>query len=185
MGSPAQSPLPAKIFISYKRNIEPDHSLAAQVFEALTKHGHEVFIDRTMVTGQQWAKEIDLKVRSSDCLIVFVTAASSQSEMVKGEVEIARDQAGTNEGKPRILPVRVAYLGALPYPLNAWLDPIQYALWRGEADTPRLVTELIAGIAGTPLSVSAPALCCSCPKGQWTTASLCASSSAGRQSGCG
>ena len=101
----------------------------ANILEALQQQGHSVFIDRTLAVDQPWAKEIESEVRNSDCLIVFLTAQSSQSEMVQGEIEIAREQAAKAAGKPRGLPVRVAYAGPLPYPLNAWLDPIQYALW--------------------------------------------------------
>jgi hypothetical protein len=151
MATPSPAPAPAKIFISYKRNVEPDHSLAGRVFEALRQQGHEVFIDRTLTVGQQWAKEIETRVRASDCLIVFLTAASSASAMVKGEIEMALDQAAKNAGTPRILPVRLAYAGPLPYPLNAWLDPLQYALWQGDADTPHLVQELATAVTGTPL----------------------------------
>jgi len=147
----------AKIFLSYKSTVEPDRSLAGRVFEALRQDGHVVFIDRTMTVGQEWAKEIESRIRGSDCLIVFLTAQSSQSEMVRGEVEMARDQAART-GSPRILPVRVAYAGPLPYPLNTWLDPIQYTLWRGEADTPQLIRELTAAVTGTPLSHSAISL---------------------------
>ena len=82
---------------------------------------------------------------------MFLTAASSKSEMVKGEVEMARDQAAKTGDTPRIMPVRLAYTGPLPYPLNAWLDPIQYSLWRGEADTPQLIQELSAAVTGTTL----------------------------------
>jgi hypothetical protein len=151
MATPSPTPAPAKIFISYKRNIEPDQALATRVFEALHQQGHEVFIDRTLTVGQQWAKEIETRVRASDCLIVFLTAASSASAMVKGEVEMALDQAAKNAGTPRILPVRLAYAGPLPYPLNAWLDPLQYALWQGDADTPQLIQELAIAATGTPL----------------------------------
>jgi hypothetical protein len=92
-------------------------------------------------------------------VVVLLTAASSRSNMVKGEVEIALDQAGKSGiGKPRILPVRLAYTGRLPYPLNAWLDPIQYALWRGEAETSQLLRELEDAICGKALSRPALAL---------------------------
>ena len=63
--------------------------------------------------------------------------------MVRGEVEIARRQAASGTG-PRILPVRVAFDGALPYPLNAYLDGIQYAVWNDVNDTSRLLGELLA-----------------------------------------
>lgn len=142
----------AGIFISYKRNVEPDNSLAARVFESLQQGGHDVFIDRTLTIGQEWAKEIEAKLRRSDFLIVFLTAASSASEMVKSEVQIARDQATISGKGPRILPVRLAFTGSLPYPLSAWLDPLQYALWRGEGDTDRVIRELVGAVAGAELS---------------------------------
>jgi len=145
----------AKVFVSYKRNSDPDESVARQIFEALQRQGHQVFIDRTMTVGQQWAEEIESNVRKSDCLIVVLTSGSCHSEMVRGEVEIARDQAAKSAGVPRILPVRLAYTGPLPYPLNAWLDSLQYALWRGDTDTPRVIEELGSAIAGGSLPQSA------------------------------
>ena len=154
MATASTSSASSKIFISYKRNVDPDHTLAARVFEGLHQQGHTVFIDSTITVGKEWAKEIEAKVRGSDFLIVFLTDASSRSEMVKGEVEIARDQAAKSGKGPMILPVRLAFAGALPYPLNAWLDPLQYAMWRGEADTGRLNQELAAAVSGTPLYLS-------------------------------
>jgi hypothetical protein len=151
MATPSTTPSPAKVFISYKRNVNPDQSVAHQIFEGLQQQGHQVFIDNTMAIGQQWAEEIESNLRNSDCLIVVLTAASCHSEMVKGEVEIAREQAAKTSGAPRILPVRLAYTGSLPYPLNAWLDCLQYALWRGNADTPRLIQELANAVSGAPL----------------------------------
>jgi len=151
------------VFISYKRNVEPDSALAIRVFESLQEKGHAVFIDRTLRVGQEWAKEIEEKLRSSDFLIVFLTAASSASEMVKGEVEIARKQAAKSGKGPTILPVRLAYTGPLPYPLNAYLDSVQYALWRGPADTDGVIKELADAVAGselpaTPISLPAVSL---------------------------
>lgn len=140
-----------KVLISYKRNVDPDQQIACRVFQALQQAGHSVFIDRTLTVGQEWAREIERQVREADFIIPFLTAASSHSEMVKGEIEIARDQAGKNGGSPRLLPVRLGYAAAFPYPLNAWLDPIQYATWRGEEDTEKLVAELVAAVGGAPL----------------------------------
>ena len=134
-------PRTARIFLSYKRNVEPDQSLASEVVASLTEAGHSVFIDQRLSIGQAWAEEIETQVRRSDYLIVFLTAESSRSEMVRGEIELARHHAATN-GSPRILPVRLAFDGPLPYPLNAYLDKIQYAVWAGQADTMRLLGEL-------------------------------------------
>lgn len=139
----------ARIFLSYKRNIEPDQSLAAEMVAALSKAGHAVFIDQRLVVGQAWAREIEQQVRASDYLVVFLTEESSRSEMVRGEIELARQHAAL-AGSPQILPVRVAFDKPLPYPLSAYLDKIQYATWTTAADTSRLVRELLAAIAGDP-----------------------------------
>ena len=153
--SAAAAPRTARIFLSYKRNVEPDQTLAHEVVACLSGAGHDVFIDQRLTVGQTWAEEIEQQVRRADYLIVFLTPASSRSEMVQGEIEIARHHAAINS-TPRILPVRLAFDGALPYPLNAYLDKIQYASWAGPADTPRLLGELqdVVGSDRSPASSS-------------------------------
>jgi hypothetical protein len=137
----------AQVFLSYKRNVEPDQTLAREIEAGLSAAGVAVFIDHRLLVGQAWAEEIEQQVRGSDYLIVFLTAESGRSEMVRGEIEIARRAAAT-QASPRILPVRVAFDGPLPYPLNAYLDGIQYAVWNEPADTSRLQNELLAAIRG-------------------------------------
>ena len=139
----------AHVFLSYKRNVEPDQTLAADMVRALEQAGCAVFIDQRLTVGQAWAQEIERQVRESDYLIVFLTADSSRSEMVRGEVEMARHYAAV-ASHPRILPVRVNFDGSLPYPLSAYLDKIQYATWNRAEDTPRLIEELIAAMTGQP-----------------------------------
>ena len=65
----------AKIFISYKRNIEPDTPVATAVYEALRKE-HEVFIDTTIQVGQNWAERIQTAIKESDYLISFLSGNS-------------------------------------------------------------------------------------------------------------
>ncbi len=141
------APKTARIFLSYKRNVESDGALADQVVTALSAAGHQIFVDKQLRVGQDWAAEIDRQVRQADYLIVLLTAASILSEMVRAEIEIGRDQAAKTS-TPRILPVRLAFEGPLPYPLNAFLDPIQYSLWAGPADSARVVRELLDAIGG-------------------------------------
>ena len=66
--------------------------------------------------------------------------------MVRGEIELARQHAATH-ATPHILPVRIQFDGPLPYPLNAYLDAIQYATWKGPQETPQLLQELLAAMA--------------------------------------
>jgi hypothetical protein len=139
----------ARVFLSYKRNMEPDQTLAGEVVRGLEGAGHAVFIDQRLTVGQTWAQEIETQVREADYLVVFLTAESSHSEMVRGEIEMARHHAAA-AAHPRILPVRVNFDGPLPYPLNAYLDKIQYATWSGPQDTPGLLRELTAAMTGQP-----------------------------------
>jgi hypothetical protein len=141
----------AKIFISYKRNIEPDTPVATAVYEAL-RRDHEVFIDQTLQVGENWADRIQTAVKESDYLIIFLSGHSVQSEMVIAEVETAHHH-GKAHGKPAILPVRLKFNAPLVYPLSAYLNPLQWALWADDADTPKLIAELKQAISGGQLTV--------------------------------
>jgi hypothetical protein len=83
-------------------------------------------------------------------LIVFLTAVSSRSEMVQSEVELAR------RFERAIVPVRLAFAGRLPHPLNAYLDSIQYAEWRGPSDTQALTASLARALNDLPLPTVQP-----------------------------
>lgn len=136
----------AKIFISYKRNITPDTPVATAVFESL-RHDHDVFMDTTLQVGEKWAERIQTAIKESDYLIIFLSENSVHSEMVIAEIETAHHH-GKTYGKPAILPVRLAYNEPLVYPVSAYLNPLQWALWDMESDTPRLIAELQRAISG-------------------------------------
>jgi hypothetical protein len=136
----------AKIFISYKRNVAPDTPVATAVFEAL-RHDHDVFMDTTLQVGEKWAERIQNAIKESDYLVIFLSEHSVHSEMVIAEVETAHHHKKAH-GKPAILPVRVAYDEPLVYPISAYLNPLQWAFWYREADTPRLIEELARAVSG-------------------------------------
>ena len=118
-----------KIFISYKRNVEPDMSVAPQVFEVLSQE-HEVFIDRMLKVGSRWAERIEAEIHRSDFLICFLSEASVHSEMCIAEISTAHHVAKEQGGRPMILPVRLAYLEPFKYPLSAYLNGINWAFWQ-------------------------------------------------------
>jgi hypothetical protein len=149
--TPPQSGTRSHIFISYKRGVEPDERIAREVYQALNP-AHDVFIDQTIPVGTPWAKRIEQALRQSDFLIIFLSGQSVHSEMVLGEIETAHRLMKTS-GRPVILPVRLAYREAFVYPLSAYLNPINWALWETPADTPRLIAELQEAIAGAGLSI--------------------------------
>lgn len=142
-----------RVFISYKRNLVPDESVALQLHRAL-KQDSSVFIDQQMLVGTRWAEQIEAEIRQADALVVLLSAQSVNSEMVLQEVELAHKIAEENGGKPRILPVRLAYREPFQHPLGVYLNPINWALWDSDADTPGLIAELQQAIAGGALSIN-------------------------------
>lgn len=142
------------IFISYKRESEPDLTVVQRTCNALKSGGHRVFIDHEMLVGIPWAERIEKEIRESDFLITFLSERSVNSEMVRWEIEKAHE-FHMQEGHPRILPVRLAYREPFKNPLGAWLNPINWALWDDHEDTPRLVSELLDAISGKELHIDA------------------------------
>lgn len=140
----------ARVFISYKRTSDPDQQLAAYLYEFLTQRGHSVFVDRTLRTGDDWLAEIDRQIRASDFLVVLLSRESATSEMVQAEIRRAYEYRRLQK-HPHTLPVRVAYEGLLPYSIDAFLDPLQYVIWRSPADNSRIGREILAAVTGQSL----------------------------------
>jgi hypothetical protein len=122
--------------------------------EQLTAQGNVVFIDRTMRMGENWLDRIDDEIKQSDFLVVLLSNASANSEMVRAEVRRAYEYRKIN-GRPQILPIRIAYQDLLPYSIEAFINPLQYMLWEHEGDNERVLEELLQATQGQ-LPVKAP-----------------------------
>lgn len=133
--------------MSYRRT-DPDQLLARSLVDALEKQGQSVFWDNRIIVGKKWADVIDQRIRESDVFIVLISEDSMRSDMVRGEIQLAHELSRRLEDPLAILPVRVDYLGELPYDLGAYLNPIQYVIWKGEADSPKIAEQLLAAISG-------------------------------------
>jgi hypothetical protein len=137
---------PSKIFISYKRNMDPDEGLALLLKGFLSQAGHIVHIDQLSITvGLEWAKEIKRLIAESDFVIVLLSSASVNSEMVAEEIKLAHDN-NQKTGRSRLLPVRVNFTETLPYQLSHYLDRLQYTEWHHDDDTPRLAQRLFDAV---------------------------------------
>lgn len=158
------APSRARVFISYKRNIDPDQTVALQLYESLRQQ-HDVFIDQNMLVGTPWVDRIMRELHESDFLITLLSGQAVQSEMLQHEIATAHELASQQKGRPRLLPIRLAYSEPFQYPLNKYLDPINWASWKKPEDTPRLIDELNRAIAGGALPSSGPP-----PKIEKTTA---------------
>jgi len=145
--SPAKAHQPAHLFICYKHNVDPDHKLAHYLYEFLTAQNHKVFIDSVLHAGEAWPEEIDRQLRASDFLVVLLSKASADSEMVRAEVSRAYEYRKLQD-KPRTLPVRIAYEGLLPYSIAAFVSPLQYVVWQSDDDNERVARDVLAAIEG-------------------------------------
>lgn len=142
-----------RIFISYKRDVEPDEEVALQIKQALSPH-HQVFIDEKILVGTDWAELIEAEIREADFLIVLISEYSVRSEMVEREILMAHSFAQMEAERPVILPVRLAYRQPFGYPLSVYLNHINWAFWENEEDTPRLIEELNLAIRGGKLTIT-------------------------------
>jgi serine/threonine protein kinase len=142
----AQASPGIRMVILYKRNSQPDEQLLQVLETEFASRGHQVFVDRHLGIGVEWAKEIERQIKAADAVIPLLSAASASSEMFGYEVEIAHDAARRQSGKPRLLPVRVGYEEPLPESLAGILAPLQQALWNGPQDSPRLFEDLLGSM---------------------------------------
>lgn len=132
----------SKVFISYK-HVNPDQDLAFALENHLKEQSHDLFIDTQMLTGTKWVDEIEFQIRTSDFFVVLLSAESIRSHMVRQEVKLAHELSRQPEKAFTILPVRVAFEGELPVDLAAYLDPIQYAIWK-EGEDGKTICEQIS-----------------------------------------
>jgi class 3 adenylate cyclase len=137
------------VALLYRRNTQPDEQLLKYLETELSAAGFHVFIDRHMSIGVEWATEIERQITGAAAVVPLLSQASMWSEMLDHEVQTAHRAAQTG-GKPRILPVRVAYDGALPDSLAAVLDRLNYFHWTGPEDNARLAAELIQSLRNPP-----------------------------------
>jgi TIR domain len=116
-----------QVFISYA-HVSPDKKLAAELASFLDTNGFAVFVDSKIRLGQDWVEQIDIQLRSSEYFIVLLSPAAVQSDMVRREIAIAYKLRKAN--KLTIFPIRIGFDSELPYDIGAYLDVIQYTMWR-------------------------------------------------------
>ena len=140
-----------RVALLYKREAPVDERMLAVIERRLLQEGASVFIDRHLDVGLEWATEIERQIRGADAVLPLVSEASIHSEMLSMELRIAHEAAQEQDGKPRILPLRIAYSGVLPQEMADILDPIQYAMWASPEDDDDVLDQLVRGLAGQPM----------------------------------
>jgi len=155
---PSNEPAPRaekslRVALLYRRNAKPDDYVLSLLEAGLRAAGHQVFIDRHLQVGDEWAVEIKRQVQQSDAIVPLLSRESVKSEMLAEELQEASKTAQQNSGKPRILPVRVRYEKGLspeeqtlPEPFFSILGHLQYQPWESEADDSELLSRLLASL---------------------------------------
>ncbi|MBD2616219.1 AAA-like domain-containing protein [Nostoc punctiforme FACHB-252] len=134
-----------RVFISY-RSQQPDAGLAQEFYNQLVAAGHEAFMAAASISwGQNWVERIDEELKRCDYFLLLLSEQSASSDMVAGEVRTAR-KLQDKLGKPVILPVRVnlPFDDPLNYELRSFLQTIQQRQWKSQADTPVILSEILA-----------------------------------------
>ncbi len=139
-----------RVAVIYKRDSSPDQDLVGFIEQQLAEQGCEVFIDRYLTMGVDWAREIEARIRSADAVVPLLSADSITVKCWRSKSKARTKPRNFSAGRPRLLPVRVNYTGPLPEPLASILDPIQYFPWEGEHDNLGLATELMEAIRHLP-----------------------------------
>jgi hypothetical protein len=135
-----------RVFISYKRNVEPDASVAAFFRDALGREGHAVFIDVDMVPGTDWPELISAQIREAEFFVVLLSKASvAKGSYVTAETLAAHVQL-EQTGLPRVVPVRLKYTEDLPLQLAGKIGNIHDIRWRSAADNDAVLTKLLETI---------------------------------------
>jgi hypothetical protein len=70
-----------QVALLYKRHAQPDEEVLLWLETQLKAHGYQVFIDRHLAIGMEWAQEIERQIKNADAIIPLLSAASVQSEM--------------------------------------------------------------------------------------------------------
>jgi WD40 repeat protein len=136
----------ARVFISY-RHVDPDAQIARALYTRLSDADHEVFIDAADIPlGALWDKQIARNVELAEYFVPLVSASYLYSKYILDR-ELApaagRLQRGHLAG---FLQINLAYDGEPPAALKDVLSSIQFVKWRGDADTARVLDEVVRAL---------------------------------------
>jgi TIR domain len=149
-----------KVFISHTTQDPRDYARAHEIAAELRELGAEVWIaPESIPPGTEWEEQIVCGVLDQcKYFLVLLTPASSRSEWVLREVQLATTRYGRSDGEFAILPIIVGEVGKSP--AVAFVRRFQAIPWRDNcAEQVYLVAQAL-GIEATsaPLTSTARAL---------------------------
>lgn len=142
-----------RIVVVYKRHAQPDDQVLAMLETGLNEDGHDVFIDRHLKIGVEWAKAIEEKIRAADAVIAIVSDAAMGSEMLEYELETAYDEH-RKRGKPYLLPIRVGADKVVEGPVGAYINGLNFSVWKSPSDSTKVLSEVRTALSDEPKPVA-------------------------------
>jgi serine/threonine protein kinase len=141
-----------RLMICYDPRYQPDRAVAQAIFQSLSPT-YQILVDPGEATATRLATEMEGALNQADFLICLVSAESVHSPLIRQSLEKAYRLTVSQHRGPTMLPVRLAYRQPFPYPLNLYLDSLNWSFWRNSKDMPRIVAELKGAIAGGNLPI--------------------------------
>jgi len=158
---PAPQPVrrPLRVALLHRRHEPQDERLARVLEERLAARGCQIQQDTIGVIGVEWALEKERILRTADAVILLLSDAGLRSELLRYEAATACHTSALQNGRPRILPVRMALQGELPEPLQSRLRALPFASWSGPHDDEALavwINEALDNLESTAESAPRP-----------------------------
>ena len=104
-----------KVFISHA---DGDRELAWKISDALKKFGLEVWDDREIMPGDNWASKVSHALQRSKAMIVLITPKALKAKNIPWEVEYA---LGKRAFKNKLVTVLVGPRNKLPQSKIPWI----------------------------------------------------------------
>jgi class 3 adenylate cyclase len=144
-----------KVVLLCKQGSPSGEHLMGILESALKANGDDVFIDRCRRIDGAWAQEIERRIIEADAVVPLLSEASHRSEMLEFELQVAHQASQSHGGKPRILPVRVAFSEPLAEPIGSILEFLRPTLWNSEKDDAAVIAEVVRTLHGPPAAPTA------------------------------
>jgi hypothetical protein len=99
------APASPRVTVLYARTTEADRQARLHLVRALQQQGIEVSPEWSGDLDEQWAREMDDRLREADAAVVLLTSKATCSEMLTYEVQLAQEAAQVS-GRPRLVLLR-------------------------------------------------------------------------------
>jgi 3-methyladenine DNA glycosylase AlkC len=146
-----EPPKRPSIFISHKRDVDLDDSIAARLAQDLSGLCEDIYLDTEMHLGVEYEKVIVDKLKDADFVIALISKSANSSEWVKTELQYA-DHFNKEQGHPVIIPVRMGYTELYDPLINVYLNRFNAIFWDCKSYA-KLLKQLESTLRNEPQSV--------------------------------